>query len=1034
MNNIYLYLFCTVFLLTALSFAQMKTTIEYNGKTPDGLVGNGKSVVIVRPSGFNFHTGGDVAGTFSLIVDGKTYDLTSNDAQSEFFPGGVLYRLTVANLNVEILFGATEENPFIAALHVKGKKTNVFLETQQKGTPLLSVNGKVPFKFKNGIGEIILYAGSQKPKQSFEGLKKQFESPYQTGFLLNSPSSLINRAIPFNRYLLDLGFDGRLHVCEIFRWRDVWSRDLGSGLVPGTLAGGQFLRARVTLEYDLNRYAAKNPKGLKVTEDPSQGGSAEGTAWLTRAVWKYYLLTGDKEFLSSAAKTLSPWVNAWIDRDYKNEGLLIDVTEWMDHSRFFLFPDGARILYSNALFVDLLNTFSKIEIELGNKVTAEKYLNVRNRFISGINKVLWNEATGEYDNLSLWGKRDERSSSAENILAILSGVAPKDRVKSILQSVKKNNWRTAGSTTIYPPMTHVELYIDHNYKMWPWWNAVEARARFLNGDIESGIHLLESCSKTLDDEHFPGLMEELTSPEGVTEGGFAFLTAAGSYQDAIVEGLFGIEILEPGCKRIRIVPNVPANWKDWNANVPLPEGEIILIQKSGKLKIQITDPRVKVVEAYKNVVVKGADRIDPTQKTFTELSSLPVITPLEYPELKKRNAAVFYDGSFSKNITLPDGLPNKLVSVDDLLRLNELNISALIIPGNALPLKSTNGTAIKPALEKFMDAGNALIFYGATMHNRGTMGETSGVIDWYDYRRNITYSPIKDWKVKKSPDGVMVTYEKEFGLINNWMNPELDEKDWESIKVPAVWEDHFKETYDGWGWYRTHFTLSSSLKGKTILLDLGQIDDADWTYLNGVFVGSENGWQKFRRYAIKPDDPIYSALNFGGDNVIAIQVFDGGGTGGLYIDSTKLSIETDEFSWMPIDAKTEITLTKPERFGVVSWGPGDFFNSWETSRGAFGFKIDGRGVDFVGPLSELKSLDINVEEAFTDFAISKPLMFQPLAFTKTDRKILFPDNGERYPGMARIINTKTGGEFFLIPASITKNVNGSEILKLLKIN
>jgi hypothetical protein len=1022
------------FLLTSYLSGQIKPMIEYNNKTPEGLVGNGKSVVKVNPAGFQFHTGGSLLGKFKLIIEGSEFEISSTDSYSEFFPGGVYYKLKLKEIETEFLFGATEEDPFIIAIRVKGKNRKVELKIDQSGHPELKPAGIIPIKFKNGIGEIVLSTNEQPNKQTFEKLKTEFANQYRNGFSLNSPNQLVDRAIPFNRYLLDLGFDGKLHVCEIFRWRDVWSRDLGSGLVPGSMASGQFSRARTTLEYDLNRYAIKNPKGLKATEDPSQGGSAEGTAWLTKAVWNYYLLTGDKNFLIKAKNILLPWVNAWIDRDYRNEGLLIDVTEWMDHSRFFLFPDGARILYSNALFVDLLNTFSKVENELGETSLSQNFINIRNRFIKGINNVLWNESTNEYDNLSLWNKRDARSSSAENMLAILSGLVPQDRIQNIFKSVEKNNWRNAGSTTIYPPMTHVELYIDHNYKMWPWWNAVEAKVRFLNGDIKGGIHLLECCSKTLEDEHYPGLMEELTSIDGVTEGGNAFLSAAGSYQNAIVEGLLGIEILEPGCKRIKITPNTPMEWKNWNATIPLPEGEIILIQKNGKLKIQITDPRVKFVETKNDVVVTGAKQVDVSKPTYIDLNSLPEIDPIKYPEFADRNSVVFYDSLFSKNIDFPKELSNKIISVDQLARLNEMDITALIIPGNALPLNTSTGIEVKPIIDKFLNDGKAIVFYGATMNTRGTMGETAGIIDWYDYRRNLKYISLDGWKIKKSPDGVSVSHEKEFGLINNWFDPKLNEDDWENVNVPSFWENKLGQTYDGWGWYRIHFKLNANLKGKTILFDLGEIDDADWTYLNGVFIGSENGWQKFRRYVLKPNDPIYNTLIFGDDNVIAIQVFDGGGTGGLYIDSTKLSVETDMFSWMPTDAKTEITLSKPERFGVISWGAGDFFNSWETSRGCFGFKIDGNGVEFCDQLSELSNIQTDVQEALTDFATSKPLIFQPLAFTKTNKNLLIPDEGERYPCLARIVNTETKGEFIIIPASITRNKIGQEVLKKLRIN
>ncbi|MDP3148974.1 MAG: hypothetical protein Q8N83_07575 [Ignavibacteria bacterium] len=1025
------HLFLTL-IITQFVSAQKSTTIEYTGKTPEGLVGNGRSVVKVRPTGYEFHTGGIADGVFHLIVDGKTYELKSTDAQSTFFPGGVLYTFTVAELKVEILHGATEENAYVVAVRIKGKKKKTEFEIEQHGSPTLSPSGRVSVKMKNGVGEIIFFTGKTAPKGTFDSFRKEWEAQYQKGFQLQTPSSLVNRAVPFNRYLLDLGFDGRLHVCEIFRWRDVWSRDLGTGLVPGAMASGQFSRARTTLEYDLRRYATHNPRGLKVTEDPSQGGSAEGTAWLTHAIWKYYLLTGDKEFLTGAAKTLLPWVNAWIDRDYNNQGLLIDDTEWMDHSRFLLFPDGARILYSNVLFADLLNTFSKIEEILGDTKTAGQLQTVRDRFNLGINNILWNENTGEYDNLSLWGKRDERSSSEGNVLAILCNVAPKERVKKILQSIKKNNWRTAGSTTIFPPMTHVNLTVDHNYKMWPWWNAVEARARLRNGDIEGGIHLLECCSKTLEDEHYPGLMEELTSIDGVTEGGFAFLTAAGSYQVAIIEGLLGVDIIESGCARIRVSPNVPKEWKDWNATIPLPEGEIILTQKNGKLHIRITDPRIKIVEAKRDVTVEGAMRTDISSQTFLNIAALPEIIPVEFPELKNRNAAVLFDSSFSK--ILPEELHQRRISINELLHLDTTNISALIIPGNALPMKTPTGEEIKPALTKFLDRGNTIVFYGATMHDRGRMGEKAGVVDWYEYRSTTLYRPMNEWKFKTNRDGIDITHEKETGFVNGWFKPEYADEDWESIKVPDLWENHLKEAYDGWGWYRIHFQLTKEEKGETILLDLGEIDDRDWTYVNGAFVSSEDGWQKFRRYQLKPGDSAYAALKFGGDNVIAVQVFDGGGGGGLYIDSTKIGIGTNLYSWVHVEARTGKTLAAPQRSGVVSWGPGgDFFNSWETSRGAFGFKINGSGIDFAGPLSGISSLNENVQEAFTDFAISKPLLFQPLAFTTTKRNLLIPDNGERYPCMARIVNTETGGEVILIPASVTKTSAVLEVLKKLKI-
>jgi hypothetical protein len=159
-----------------------------------------------------------------------------------------------------------------------------------------------------------------------------------------------------------------------------------------------------------------------------------------------------------------------------------------------------------------------------------------------------------------------------------------------------------------------------------------------------------------------------------------------------------------------------------------------------------------------------------------------------------------------------------------------------------------------------------------------------------------------------------------------------------------------------------------------------------------------------------------------------------GAGGGLYADVPTIGFESGERAWTALDANTGASREYPERHGVVSWGPGSFFNSWETSRGAFGFTIEGEGVEFVGPVEGIAPLQVATREAFTDFAISRPWLFQPLAWTRTHRKLLYPDHGERYPIAARIVNTKTGGEFILIPESVAQSPAGLEVLKRIQID
>ncbi len=118
---------------------------------------------------------------------------------------------------------------------------------------------------------------------------------------------------------------------------------------------------------------------------------------------------------------------------------------------------------------------------------------------------------------------------------------------------------------------------------------------------------------------------------------------------------------------------------------------------------------------------------------------------------------------------------------------------------------------------------------------------------------------------------------------------DYDEEAWETIPVPAVWERAGHPGYGGFAWYRVRFQLPAKGDGETerrkVRLELGKIDDADEAFVNGVKVGQTGNfppdfrseWQAFRRYRVPAD-----LLNWGGENVLAVRVYDGGGDGGIW--------------------------------------------------------------------------------------------------------------------------------------------------------
>ncbi|WP_227356618.1 beta galactosidase jelly roll domain-containing protein [Haladaptatus salinisoli] len=121
----------------------------------------------------------------------------------------------------------------------------------------------------------------------------------------------------------------------------------------------------------------------------------------------------------------------------------------------------------------------------------------------------------------------------------------------------------------------------------------------------------------------------------------------------------------------------------------------------------------------------------------------------------------------------------------------------------------------------------------------------------------------------------------------SWKAPSLDDSEWETVTLPANWEDHSDYTENPvYGWFRKHFTVPAEWEGHALKIPVGKIDDADETFLNGAKIGQtgtfpENGyetaWSQARRYTVQPEN-----VNFGGENVLAIRVYDGGGGGGIY--------------------------------------------------------------------------------------------------------------------------------------------------------
>jgi hypothetical protein len=121
-----------------------------------------------------------------------------------------------------------------------------------------------------------------------------------------------------------------------------------------------------------------------------------------------------------------------------------------------------------------------------------------------------------------------------------------------------------------------------------------------------------------------------------------------------------------------------------------------------------------------------------------------------------------------------------------------------------------------------------------------------------------------------------------------WAKLAFDHAKWKTMEVPGHFENSGLSGYDGVVWFRKTIELSAEQAKSKAVLNLGQIDDMDVTWVNGKRVGGyENPGHHYtvRKY------PIPTGLLKTGKNAIAVRVMDHGSPGGMAGKPEQLSLQ-----------------------------------------------------------------------------------------------------------------------------------------------
>lgn len=251
-----------------------------------------------------------------------------------------------------------------------------------------------------------------------------------------------------------------------------------------------------------------------------------------------------------------------------------------------------------------------------------------------------------------------------------------------------------------------------------------------------------------------------------------------------------------------------------------------------------------------------------------------------------------------------------------------------------------------------------------------------------------------DWRFSTDPEGV--------GEEEHWESVDYSDRHWAMLNAGMRWEDQGVTDYDGHGWYRKWVTVPDGWLTQPVYLALGGVNDSATVYVNGkkaatlgFYEDSKKNETVSRTFQAVEITPFIEA---GADNLtaksgakvlIAIDVFDWGKSGGLWVLPCALTLNAEPMS--AIEATCVVDYVARElvmRVRQVS-------QQADPLQGDFKITVTPEGENV--PVVE-KRIPMAADTRPTEFAL--PLPYSPEAVTYTVDTTAISPEGEELDGVS----------------------------------
>ncbi len=226
---------------------------------------------------------------------------------------------------------------------------------------------------------------------------------------------------------------------------------------------------------------------------------------------------------------------------------------------------------------------------------------------------------------------------------------------------------------------------------------------------------------------------------------------------------------------------------------------------------------------------------------------------------------------------------------------------------------------------------------------------------------------LKSFEAEKTNWIKQVTADQKFAAAD------FDDSKWKTMTVPSWdgWETVGFEALDGAVWLRTSFVLPDNWKEEDMVVDFNRIRDWDYTFVNGVMVGSQQNTEG-RKYTVTKN------ILHKGKNTIAILVLNFSDKGGIY-GYKDTTVHTGVYPTNNVAAK--ISLNGQWKYHVVNDNPppvgtyqasyqpfGDLYLKFSNTNGFTNYK---RELDLTNAVSST-SYTVNGVQFKREYFVSAP--------------------------------------------------------------